>query len=220
MAGGTGDVAFRFLDALQSQYGTAASSHGLQGGGVTISDINKDMLAVGRSRYEERYGAQYGVVAGVYQSGVERPPHSPTHTETINFVVADAMDLPMPDDSFGFATVAFGIRNVADPVVALREMGRVVRPGGRVVVLEFCKPRMPVFAQLYGFYFRQVLSRLGKWICGNRGDAYRYLHDSVQAFPERTEFLDLMREAGLESPRMRLLSGGIAAIYRAEVPQA
>ena len=76
MAGGTGDVAFRFLDALQSQYGTAASSHGLQGGGVTISDINKDMLAVGRSRYEERYGAQYGVVAGVYQSGVERPPHS------------------------------------------------------------------------------------------------------------------------------------------------
>ncbi len=136
------------------------------------------------------------------------------------FVAADAMDLPMPDDSFGFATVAFGIRNVADPVVALREMGRVVRPGGRVVVLEFCKPRMPVFAQLYGFYFRQVLPRLGKWICGNRGDAYRYLHDSVQAFPERGEFLDLMREAGLESPRMRLLSGGIAAIYRAEVPQA
>lgn len=135
------------------------------------------------------------------------------------FLAADAMNLPLPDDRFDFATVAFGIRNVADPVVALREMARVVRPGGRVVVLEFCKPRMPVFAQLYGFYFRQVLPRLGKWICGNKNDAYRYLHDSVQAFPEREQFLALMREAGLESPRQRLLTGGIAAIYRAEVPQ-
>ena len=80
-------------------------------------------------------------------------------------------NLPLPDDHFGFATVAFGVRNVADPVVALREMARVVRPGGRVVVLEFCKPRLPVFAQLYGFYFRQVLPRLGKWICGSKGDA-------------------------------------------------
>ena len=89
-----------------------------------------------------------------------------------------------------------------------------------MVVLEFCKPKFPVFAQLYGFYFRQVLPRLGKWICGNKGDAYRYLHDSVQAFPEREEFLALMERAGLTSPRQQLLSGGIAAIYRAEVPQA
>ncbi|MCK5944335.1 MAG: ubiquinone/menaquinone biosynthesis methyltransferase, partial [Planctomycetes bacterium] len=135
------------------------------------------------------------------------------------FLAADAMNLPLPDDRFGFATVAFGIRNVADPVVALREMARVVRPGGRVVVLEFCKPRLPVFAQLYGFYFRRVLPWLGKWVCGNKGDAYRYLHDSVQEFPEREQFLALMREAGLERPRHRLLTGGIAAIYRAEVPQ-
>ena len=133
------------------------------------------------------------------------------------FLAADAMNLPFSDDSFDFATVAFGIRNVADPVVALREMGRVVRPGGRVVVLEFCKPRLPVFAQLYGFYFRQVLPRLGKWVCGNKSDAYRYLHDSVQAFPEREQFLALMQQAGLQSPRQRLLSGCIAAIYRAEV---
>ena len=133
------------------------------------------------------------------------------------FVAADAMNLPFAADRFDFATVAFGIRNVADPAVALREMARVVRPGGRVVVLEFCKPRLPVFRQLYGFYFGQILPRLGKWICGSEGDAYRYLHDSVQAFPEREEFLALMREAGLEQPRQRLLSGGIAAIYRAEV---
>ena len=77
-------------------------------------------------------------------------------------------------------------------------------------------PKQACF-HLSGFYFGQILPRLGKWICGSEGDAYRYLHDSVQAFPEREEFLALMREAGLEQPRQRLLSGGIAAIYRAEV---
>lgn len=136
------------------------------------------------------------------------------------FLAADAMNLPFAADSFDFATVAFGIRNVADPVVALREMARVVRPGGRVVVLEFCKPRVPVFAALYRFYFGRVLPRLGKWISGTKNDAYRYLHDSVQAFPERAAFLDLMAAAGLHTPRQQLLTGGIAAIYRGEVPRA
>lgn len=141
----------------------------------------------------------------------------PSSGHRSEFLAADAMNLPFGDNQFGFATVAFGIRNVADPVVALREMARVVRPGGRVVVLEFCKPRLPVFASLYRFYFGHILPRLGKWISGAKNDAYRYLHDSVQAFPERTAFLELMQEAGLASPRQRLLTGGIAAIYRGEV---
>jgi len=135
------------------------------------------------------------------------------------FVAADAMSLPFEDDRFGFATVAFGIRNVADPVAGLREMARVVRPGGRVVVLEFCKPRVPLFGAAYRFYFGKVLPRLGKWICGTRSDAYQYLHDSVMAFPEREGFLELMREAGLREPRARILTGGIAAIYRGEVAE-
>lgn len=135
------------------------------------------------------------------------------------FLAADAMNLPFGDDRFDFATVAFGIRNVAEPVVALREMARVVRPGGRVVVLEFCKPRVPVFASFYRFYFGRVLPKLGKWISGAKNDAYRYLHDSVQAFPERGAFLELMQEAGLSAPRQRLLTGGIAAIYRGEVQE-
>ena len=136
-----------------------------------------------------------------------------------SFLAADAMNLPFGDDQFDFATVAFGIRNVADPVVALREMARVVRPGGRVVVLEFCKPRVPVFAALYRFYFGRILPKLGKWICGAKNDAYRYLHDSVQAFPERAAFLELMKESGLKAPRQHLLTGGIAAIYRGEVQE-
>lgn len=133
------------------------------------------------------------------------------------FLAADAMQLPFHDHAFDFVTVAFGIRNVQDPVVALREMARVTRPGGRVVVLEFCKPKVPVFSSLYRFYFRKILPRLGSWISGAKNDAYTYLHDSVQAFPERAEFLELMSRAGLGSPRQQLLTGGIAAIYRGEV---
>lgn len=143
----------------------------------------------------------------------------PSSGRRSDFLAADAMNLPFGDNQFDFATVAFGIRNVAEPIVALREMARVVRPGGRVVVLEFCKPRVPVFSSLYRFYFGRILPKLGKWISGAKNDAYRYLHDSVQAFPERAAFLELMREAGLGTPRQRLLTGGIAAIYRGEVQE-
>ena len=133
------------------------------------------------------------------------------------WVAADTLALPFPPASFDFATVAFGIRNVADPRAALRELARVVRPGGRVVVLEFSKPRVPLLGAAYRFYFRRVLPRLGALVAGARNGAYRYLHDSVMAFPEREQFLALMREAGLGACRMRLLTGGIAAVYRGEV---
>lgn len=133
------------------------------------------------------------------------------------FVAGDALALPFPPAAFDFATVAFGIRNVSDPVAGLRELARVVRPGGRVVVLEFTRPRVPVLGAAYRFYFRRVLPRLGQWFAGVRNDAYRYLHDSVMAFPEREAFVALMRQAGLGKPRFRLLTGGIAAIYRGEV---
>lgn len=133
------------------------------------------------------------------------------------FLAGDALALPFADATFDFATVAFGIRNVSDPKAGLREMARVVRPGGRVVVLEFTRPRLPLLGNAYRFYFRHVLPRLGQWISGAKNDAYRYLHDSVMAFPERDDFLALMRAAGLQAPRMRLLTGGIAALYRGEV---
>ncbi|MBM4061566.1 MAG: bifunctional demethylmenaquinone methyltransferase/2-methoxy-6-polyprenyl-1,4-benzoquinol methylase UbiE [Planctomycetes bacterium] len=132
-------------------------------------------------------------------------------------VAADALALPFADHCFDFATVAFGIRNLSDPVAGLREMARVVRPGGRIVVLEFCRPRLPVLGALYRFYFGRVLPRLGGWISGARNGAYRYLHDSVMAFPERGDFLALMQRAGLQRPRLCLLTGGIAALYRGEV---
>lgn len=138
----------------------------------------------------------------------------------VRFLAGDAMSLPFADATFHFATVAFGIRNVSDACGALREMARVVRPGGRVVVLEFTKPRVPIVGHAYRFYFRRILPRLGRLISGVKSDAYRYLHDSVMLFPERGEFLDLMAKAGLREPRMRLLTGGIAAIYRGEVARS
>lgn len=133
------------------------------------------------------------------------------------YLAADTLQLPFPDASFDFATVAFGIRNVADPVAGLAELARVVRPGGRVVVLEFCKPRVPMLGACYRFYFQHVLPRLGGWLTGGKQAAYRYLHDSVMAFPERADFLALMSRAGLQQPRQRILTGGIAALYRGEV---
>lgn len=134
------------------------------------------------------------------------------------FLCGDAMRLPFADASFDLATVAFGIRNVEDPLAGLREMARVVRPGGRVLVLEFCKPKAPLLASAYLFYFRRILPRLGKWVSGAANDAYQYLPDSVMKFPERGEFLGLMERAGLAAPRFHALSGGIAAVYRGEVP--
>ncbi|MFY9344041.1 MAG: ubiquinone/menaquinone biosynthesis methyltransferase [Planctomycetota bacterium] len=133
------------------------------------------------------------------------------------FVAADALALPFPAAAFDFATVGFGIRNVADPVKALAELARVVRPGGRVVVLDCARPRVPLLGAAYRLYFKHVLPRLGAWISGARNGAYRYLHDSVMAFPEREQFLALMAAAGLCAPTTRLLSFGIAAIYRGEV---
>jgi demethylmenaquinone methyltransferase/2-methoxy-6-polyprenyl-1,4-benzoquinol methylase len=142
---------------------------------------------------------------------------SPAGAPLPDFVAADTLQLPFADASFDFATVAFGIRNVADPRAGLAEMARVVRPGGRIVVLEFSKPRVPLLGAAYQFYFRRVLPRLGGWISGAKNHAYQYLHDSVMAFPERQAFLDLMVRAGLHAPQQRLLTGGIAAIYRGEV---
>ena len=134
------------------------------------------------------------------------------------FFTADSQQLPFQDQAFDIVSVAFGIRNVQDPLQGLREMCRVTRPGGCVLVLEFCKPRVPIFGALYGFYFHRLLPRLGSLLTGDRSGAYRYLHDSVMNFPEREQFLDLMQQAGLTETKQRILSLGIAALYRGQVP--
>jgi demethylmenaquinone methyltransferase / 2-methoxy-6-polyprenyl-1,4-benzoquinol methylase len=127
-------------------------------------------------------------------------------------VEADALGLPFSDRSFDALTIAFGLRNLEDPLRGLSEMRRVLKPGGVVVVLEFSKPVVPVFKHVFGLYFRYILPKFGALISGD-GKAYQYLPDSVRKFPAQHELLDLLRSAGFKDPAYRNLSGGIAALH-------
>lgn len=130
----------------------------------------------------------------------------------IDFEVADAMDLPYNDDTFDIASIAFGIRNVDEPVTALREMARVVKPGGRVVVLEFGQPKG--FLKFpYELYSQHIMPAIGGWLSGNR-EAYTYLPKTSAEFPAGDHFLALMDETGAYlKQRAVKLTGGIAYVY-------
>lgn len=127
------------------------------------------------------------------------------------WVEADGLRLPFADASFDACSVAFGLRNMADRRAALAEMRRVVRPGGRVLVLEFSTPSNPVVRAFYEWYSFSVMPRLGKWISGS--DAYLYLPSSIREFPSAEALAEVMREAGLEEPRFRRLTFGVACIH-------
>lgn len=130
----------------------------------------------------------------------------------IRTVEADTLTLPFRDASFDAVTIAFGLRNLADPYEGLKEMHRVLKPGGAVVILEFSKPVIPLLRHLFNFYFRNILPKLGAVISGN-GRAYQYLPDSVQKFPAQKELAELMQEVGFQKVDYRNLSGGIAALH-------
>lgn len=130
----------------------------------------------------------------------------------IDFEVADAMNLPYADKEFDISSISFGIRNVDDPLICLREMARVVKPGGRVVVLEFGQPK-GVMSWPYRFYSKYIIPFIGGLLTGNRG-AYQYLPETSAAFPAGQHFLDLMqRSNSYASQQFYKLNGGIAYIY-------
>ena len=130
----------------------------------------------------------------------------------IEWVEADAMDLPFPDAAFDLVTVAFGLRNIADTSRGLAEMARVCRPGGRLAILEFSLPANPVIRAGYLWYFRNVLPFLGNAVARNRSDAYTYLNQSVEAFPSGPALAALVRAAGFERVEMVPLTFGIATL--------
>ena len=131
----------------------------------------------------------------------------------ITFVQADAQALPFADDTFQIVTVAFGLRNVTDPDRGLAEMVRVAKPGGRVAVLEFSRPRNRLFARGYTFYFRHVLPRIGQVITRSRENAYQYLPESVLRFPDYEALADKLRAAGLVDVTFRPFTFGVATLY-------
>ena len=133
------------------------------------------------------------------------------------FAEADALKLPFADQVFDATTIAFGLRNLSSTKVGLSELYRVLKPGGRVVVLEFSDPVIPGFRQLFRLYFSWILPRIGGLLSGSRG-AYEYLPASVSRFPGQKELASMMNAAGFCSVEYRNLTGGIAAIHSAIRP--
>ena len=156
---------------------------------AVLTDINRDMLARGRDRLLDR-----GLVGN------------------LAFVIANAERLPFPDRSFDCVTIGFGLRNVTDKFAALASMRRVLRPGGRLLVLEFSKPQVKALKPFYDAYSFSVLPRLGSLIAGDEA-SYRYLAESIRMHPDQATLADMMRSAGLEDCRWHNLAGGIVALH-------
>jgi demethylmenaquinone methyltransferase/2-methoxy-6-polyprenyl-1,4-benzoquinol methylase len=136
------------------------------------------------------------------------------YADRIDLKVAPCEDLPFANDTFDSITIAFGIRNVVDRKLGLAEMWRVLRPGGRMIILEFSTPRSQLFRQLYYFYFRRLLPVVGGLF--SRYNAYKYLPDSVLEFPSQEDFSGMIAEAGFCNIHLHELTLGIATIYAAE----
>jgi demethylmenaquinone methyltransferase/2-methoxy-6-polyprenyl-1,4-benzoquinol methylase len=130
----------------------------------------------------------------------------------IPFVEGDALRLPFAERSFDAVTIAFGLRNLSSVEAGLKELWRVLRPGGRVAVLECSRPVVPGFRALFQFYFTRVLPRIGGMLSGSRG-AYEYLPDSVSRFPDQKRLARMMLEAGFTGVEYKNLTGGVAALH-------
>lgn len=132
----------------------------------------------------------------------------------VAWLQGDAMNLPLPDACCDVVSIAFGIRNVADPAKAMTEFVRVLRPGGRVIVLEFSLPKNPLLLAGYNFYFKHVMPRTATLISGDKSGAYKYLPKSVNTFIDRDGMTTMMKHAGLSEIVARPLTFGIAVCYR------
>jgi demethylmenaquinone methyltransferase/2-methoxy-6-polyprenyl-1,4-benzoquinol methylase len=148
---------------------------------------------------------------------LERAERKPAGAEAaaITWVRGDATAMPFADDSFAAATIAFGLRNLPDPEEGLRELARVVRPGGRVVCLEITRPSRGALKSFYSLWFDRGIPALGKVL--DRGGAYSYLPASVRRFPGPPQLGEAFHRAGMTDVRYRLLAGGIVALHVGEV---
>ena len=176
VAGGTGDIAFRFMARAKS-------------GHATVCDLTESMLIEGRKRAEAENLA-----------------------DSLDWIVGDAMALPFPDNSFDVYTISFGIRNVTRIADALSEAYRVLKPGGRLMVLEFSQLPNPALQWAYYRYSFNVIPLMGQIVANDR-DSYQYLVESIRKFPDQDRFAAMISDAGFEQVKYRNLSLGIAALH-------
>ena len=176
VAGGTGDIAYRFLKR-------AGQGH------ATVLDLTEEMLVEGRKRAE-----------------------ASQMIDQLDWSVGDAMALPFPDNGFDVYTISFGIRNVTRPQDALNEAFRVLRPGGRLMVLEFSQIPNPAMQWAYDRYSFNLIPLMGQLIANDR-DSYQYLVESIRKFPDQDMFLNMVRSAGFENAKYRNLTAGVACLH-------
>lgn len=157
---------------------------------VVLTDINNKMLAQGRIRLTDE-----GIVGNV------------------EYVQADAEALPFPDNFFDCITISFGLRNVTQKLNALRSMYRVLKPGGKLLVLEFSKPTLPVLSKLYDQYSFNVIPKLGEWICNDK-ESYQYLVESIRMHPDQETLKTMMLDSGFEDVEFHNLTGGVVALHK------
>ena len=163
-------------------------------GEVVLADINDSMLKVGRSRLiDEGFAGN------------------------IEYVQADAEHLPFPDNSFNVVSIAFGLRNVTDKDQALRDMTRVLKPGGKLLVLEFSKPTIPMLSRAYDLYSFTALPVMGKLFAGD-SESYKYLAESIRMHPDQETLKQMMGDAGLVNCKYHNMTGGIVALHAGVKP--
>lgn len=159
-------------------------------GKVILADINSSMLNVGRDKLRDK-----GLV------------------QNIEYVQANAQYLPFEDNTFDIITIAFGLRNVTDKDMALRSMYRVLKPGGRLLVLEFSKPEHDIINKIYDFYSFNILPKMGELVAKD-GDSYQYLAESIRMHPDQETLKSMMDEAGFEQTSYKNLTDGVVALHK------
>jgi demethylmenaquinone methyltransferase/2-methoxy-6-polyprenyl-1,4-benzoquinol methylase len=206
VACGTGDLSVAFAQHLWNLHFVWETNHGksfpVEMPPVLGIDFTFEMLPLARPK------GHFGI-CGSDERGLWDGEY-----DGLRWINGDAQSLPLPDGCCDVVSIAFGIRNVQDPFVAMKEFHRVLRPGGRVMILEFSLPTNAILRGIYNFYFRHVLPRTATWISGDKTGAYKYLPQSVNTFIGRSAMMSMMRDAGFERVEQHPMTFGVCICYR------